>query len=197
MPGRKRPKPYTTNGSRRSSPCYKRSNQKWKEGEKTKDQAEKNKAILLGEIEKHSGKPITSAAARYLAECRGAYKAICMMEKHHEAEKKDEAGREDEMSSRQIKRWMETLENEDGTHGPHYTKDQVEQYRRSLGITCDLMELFAATNMMYSDYCRVLKKYGADRMEVYVELAQAFLDDKDAGAENKLEAYYKCIVEGQ
>lgn len=104
---------------------------------------------------------------------------------------------EDELTSRQINRWMEDLENEDGTRGPHYTKDQVEQYRHSLGITCDLPELYAATNMMYSDYCRVMKKYGADRPEVYVELARAFLDDKDAGVKDKLAAYYEYIVKGE
>lgn len=69
------------------------------------------------------------------------------------------------------------------------------QYRRGLGIECDPVELYAAANMMYSDYCKVLKKYGVDRAEVYVELAGAFLQDKDAGAKNKLAAYYEHVVE--
>ena len=47
----------------------------------------------------------------------------------------------------------------------------------------------------YSDYCKVLKKYGVDRAEVYVELAGAFLRDKDAGAKDKLAAYYEHVVE--
>lgn len=150
----------------------------------------------MEEIEKYSGHPIDYKTAQYLAACRGAYKAICMAEKH-DREEEGHAGAADKgQGDHWIKQWMEHLENEDGTTGPHYTMDQVEQYRRSLGINCPIKELYAATNMMYSDYCRVLRKYGVDRIEVYIDLAQAFLDDKDAGAQDKLEDYYEHIVEG-
>lgn len=121
-------------------------------------QAEKNKEILLGEMEKYSEKPISPAAAKYLADCWGAYKAICMAEKHHSgeigSEHKDSANQEEKLSPSQIKKWMDCLENEDGTAGPHYTKEQVDQYRRGLGIECDLMELYAAANMMYPALCQ-------------------------------------------
>lgn len=165
------------------------------------NQADKNKEILLGEIEKYSEKPITSATAKYLAECHGAYKAICKAESRRGGET-DTPGRKSDaqgegLSAGQIKGWMDHLENEDGTEGPHYTKEQVDQYRRGLGIDCRLMELYAAANMMYSDYCKVLRKYGVDRPEVYVELAAAFLRDRDAGAKDKLAAYYECVVEGE
>lgn len=165
------------------------------------NQAEKNKEILLTEIEKYSEKPISPATAKYLADCRGAYKAICKVEKHHNRDSGtadgDLAHRDEKLSQGQIKRWMDCLENEDGTTGAHYTKEQVDQYRRGLSIDCDPMELYAASNMMYSDYCKVLKKYGMDRPEVYVELAAAFLRDKDAGAKDKLAAYHEYIVEGE
>lgn len=159
-----------------------------------KDSAERNKEILIEEIEKYSDHPMDYKTAQYLAACRGAYKAICMTEKR---DRKDSGGKEEEgLTTLQVRSWMEHLENEDGTQGPHYTMDQVEQYRRSLGINCPIKELYAATNMMYSDYCRVLRKYGVDRIEVYIDLAQAFLDDKDAGVQDKLGAYYEHIVEG-
>ena len=156
------------------------------------EQIEKNKEKLLDEMERLAEKPMNREIAMYLGAYRQAYKAMCLVKK----ERTQEMGG-DEMTSRQIKHWMEHLENEDGTTGPRYTKDQVEQYRRSLGINCDLEKLYAATNMMYSDYCRVLRKYGADRPEIYVELGAAFLDDKDAGASDKLAAYYEYIVEGE
>ena len=52
-------------------------------------------------------------------------------------------------------------------------------------------------NMMYSDYCKVAKKYGVDRPEYYADLAKAFLRDKDFDGkpEEKLYIYYKAIVE--
>lgn len=50
--------------------------------------------------------------------------------------------------------------------------------------------------MMYSDYFKVLKKYKVDRPEVYMELAAAFLEDKDAMANDKLAAYYHCVLKG-
>lgn len=43
-------------------------------------QLEKNKEILLEEIEKYSYKPIDRAAATYLNDCVGAYKALCMID---------------------------------------------------------------------------------------------------------------------
>lgn len=54
-----------------------------------------------------------------------------------------------------------------------------------------------AMNMMYSDYCKVAQKFGADRPEFYAEMAKAFLKDKDfdGNGEEKLWLYYKCIVE--
>ncbi|MGN1383256.1 MAG: hypothetical protein ACI4W2_10640 [Eubacterium sp.] len=45
-----------------------------------RSQLEKNKEILLEEIEKYAGKPMDRATATYLNDCRGAYKAICLIE---------------------------------------------------------------------------------------------------------------------
>lgn len=45
-----------------------------------RSQLEKNKEILLEEIEKYSGKPMDRATATYLNDCIGAYKALCMIE---------------------------------------------------------------------------------------------------------------------
>ena len=50
-------------------------------------------------------------------------------------------------------------------------------------------------NMMYSDYYDVARKFGVNVPEFYAELARAFLMDKDGpGPEEKLCAYYRCIV---
>lgn len=48
-------------------------------------------------------------------------------------------------------------------------------------------------NMLYSDYGSVAKKFGVDNADFFACLAEAFLND-DA-VENKLAAFYDCIVE--
>lgn len=51
-------------------------------------------------------------------------------------------------------------------------------------------------NMLYSDYCKVLK-YGIERVEPYIELAYALLKDEDlhGSPEEKFSLYYRYIVE--
>ena len=99
------------------------------------------------------------------------------------------------LSSKDIKKWEKNLENADGTKGKKYDVDQVRQVAQQHGIRFDEYSpelLTAVTNMMYSDYCKVL---GGDIM-VYVKLAKAFLedDDFDGEPEEKAMLYYKCIV---
>ena len=55
-------------------------------------------------------------------------------------------------------------------------------------------------NMLYSDYCEVLKPYIAREPEkeadFYIKMAKAFLDDEDApDGSAKLAMYYFCIAD--
>lgn len=106
------------------------------------------------------------------------------------------------LSKRDMKEWEHNLCNVDGTHGAHFDKEQIEQVARSLGVEpkeygdCTL---YMTVNMMYSDYEQVAKKFGVDRVEFYIELAKAFLHDKDFdgdGAE-KLYLYYTFIADNE
>lgn len=100
-----------------------------------------------------------------------------------------------------IENWKRDMINDDGTRGEHFTKEQVEQAARQLGIKMDEVggeKVFClAMNMVYSDYCGVAQKFGVDRPDFYAELAKAFLKDKDfhGEPEEKLYLYYKFIVE--
>lgn len=90
--------------------------------------------------------------------------------------------------------WMENLQNEDGTRGPHWKIDQVRQVMAQRGIDVDPVQFYAVLNMIYSDYCKVLRKHGmGDRLDVYVDLACAWMNDKDA-VKDKAGAYYECAV---
>lgn len=89
--------------------------------------------------------------------------------------------------------WMEGLQNEDGSKGPHWTMEQTKQFAKQKGVQHDDLSWYVAMNIMYSDYYAVAKKFNVNNMDFYIGLAQAFLDDKDA-AEGKLYSYYKHIV---
>lgn len=107
---------------------------------------------------------------------------------------------DDKLTKRDIKDWEEDLVNDDGTRGKHFDKEQVEQKAMSMGINpkdFDDGVLCLMTNVMYSDYCGVAKKFGVDRIEFYIEMAKAFLKDKDfdGNGDEKAYIYYKTIVE--
>lgn len=90
--------------------------------------------------------------------------------------------------------WMQGLQNEDGSQGPHWSLDQVKQVMAQKGVHADPFEFFAVLNSMYADYCKVFKKYGVgDKLDFYIDMAKAFIDDKDAGA-NKVVKYFENIV---
>ena len=89
--------------------------------------------------------------------------------------------------------WMENLHNEDGSKGPHWTKDQTTQVLKQKNLDCDPLEFWVAINAMYSDYFNVAKKANVNNIDFYVNMAKAFLDDKDA-TPGKLAAYYEYIV---
>lgn len=103
------------------------------------------------------------------------------------------------LTKEQIEKWMDNLENEDGTTGEHWSEQEVKQFAQKAGIKPDgysEQTLYAATNMMYSDYCETLEKFGVHQPEVYICLAQDFLEDEDfkGSPEEKLALYYHCIA---
>lgn len=95
-----------------------------------------------------------------------------------------------------IEKWMENLENADGSRGGKFSKEQIRRVTEQHGVKFQKYtgdEFRAAVNMMYPDYCKVL---GSD-VGIYVKMAREFMDDPDAGVKGgeKLAAYYHCIVE--
>lgn len=103
-------------------------------------------------------------------------------------------------SHKDIEYWKHSMENEDGTRGEHFTKEQIEQMARQYGIDLgdvDPTIFCLEVNKEYSDICQVAKKYGVNRIEYYIDMAKAFFKDKDVhwSPEEKLWRYYKFIVE--
>lgn len=92
-------------------------------------------------------------------------------------------------------RWVEHMENSDGTEGAQWSMAETSAMAKSMGVYLPACIWFAAVNMMRSDYCMVARKYGVDKPEFYADMAQAFLFDEDAGEpEEKISAYYRCVA---
>lgn len=102
-------------------------------------------------------------------------------------------GMSQEMTRDEAERWVEQMENADGSRGAHWKYDQAVQFMKQHNIDCDPTKFYVALNMMYSDYYEAAKKMNVNTVDFYCYLAKAFLDDKDAG-ENKLEKYYEYVV---
>lgn len=92
------------------------------------------------------------------------------------------------------KEWMKSLQNADGSRGPHWTMEQAKSLMHQAGADCDPAEFWAVLNALYSDYSQVLKKFGIDRTDVYAHMAKAWLEDEDA-VDDKAAAYFEYIVE--
>ena len=106
------------------------------------------------------------------------------MDKHHSHEIDEEMAME----------WVSSMKNADGTKGPHYKIDQVEQWRSTNCMDCEKWPFFVAVNMMYSDYCKTAEKMGVSKLDFYGHMAKDFLKDEDA-APDKLYKYKEYIAE--
>ena len=89
--------------------------------------------------------------------------------------------------------WVASMQNEDGTKGPHWKMEDVNRLMKQRGIQYDPVEFWAVLNGVYSDYCAVAKKHGVNTMDFYVDFASAWINDKDA-VPNKAAIYYECIA---
>ncbi len=102
-----------------------------------------------------------------------------------------------EMSKRLDKQtaeeWTRKMKNADDSRGGHWTMEQTEDVRKQHGYSLDPVEFYAAMNMCYSDYCEVARAFGVNSVGFYAELANAFLDDKDAN-DGKIALYYEYIA---
>lgn len=92
-------------------------------------------------------------------------------------------------------KWVKGMKSEDGKTGGRWPLAEIKQYAGNFGIHGEdqIIEFFAVMNALYTDYCKVAKKYGVDKVDFWADLAKAFIHDKDAG-EGKVKKYYECIA---
>lgn len=86
------------------------------------------------------------------------------------------------------------MENEDGTRGPHWSIEETttlaNQYGVSLGNRFNRYDWFVALNMVYSDYYKVIINItNSNSTKHFVELAKAWINDKDIDVRNQYNTY--------
>lgn len=107
------------------------------------------------------------------------------------------------LTKEDMMRWKQKLLNADGTKGEHFEMQHIMHVAEKLGVKMngfDEKELCLVVNMLYSDYCKVIKKYvpAEKELALYVELAKAFLEDADGPKPaEKLALYYFCIADNE
>lgn len=154
---------------------------------------ENAKDWLTMKIVECRAKPMDEQVAEKLAAYSAAYNAMCQWDEEEHPKQKSSPSPE-QFSMETAKEWTKNMKNEDGTSGPHWSVDQAKQIMAQRNISLNPAEFYAALNMIYSDFSPVAKKHGlGGSLDFYVDMAKAFLNDKDA-APNKLFNYYNYIV---
>lgn len=90
------------------------------------------------------------------------------------------------------------MENEDGTRGQHWSLEETTALANQYGIRLDekinKYDWYVALNMVYSDYYRVVVSMtGSNNTKYFVELAKAWIHDKDID-EGKMWFYYIYVM---
>ena len=102
-----------------------------------------------------------------------------------------------ELTKDKAKEWVRSMRPSTGgdkEKGERWSYDETTSILRQHGWEHDPAEWYAILHAMYYDYCKVAKKYGqGNNPEFYVDLAHAWLDDKDAN-EDKAALYYAKIA---
>lgn len=102
-------------------------------------------------------------------------------------------GGDKKLTREMAEEWMAGIKNEDGKIGPHWPIEQTKQVMLQKGIEVEPVTFWVVMNMLYSDYCAVLKKHNVNTIDMYADLACAWIMDKDAVKE-KAGAYYMDVV---
>lgn len=91
--------------------------------------------------------------------------------------------------------WVQGMKGEDGKTGGRWPYHEIKQYAANFGIQGEeqIVEFYAVMNALYTDYCKVAKKHGVDKVDFWADLAKAFIHDKDAKS-GKVKMYYECIA---
>lgn len=96
-------------------------------------------------------------------------------------------------------KWVKRMHGDDpSSRGEMWTYDDAKQLAEERGIPAegqDMVDFYAALNMVYTDFCKVAKEHGVDTEAFFADLACAWLYDRDGlPPEEKMAAYYMYVI---
>lgn len=110
------------------------------------------------------------------------------------------AGGVKKLTREKAEKWVKHMESDDpkAPRGGVFTFEDAKRLAADRDIPTegqDLIDFYAALNMVYSDYSKVAHEYGVDNDDYYADLACAFLYDRDGKRPSeKLASYYMYVV---
>lgn len=106
------------------------------------------------------------------------------------------------LTKEELEHWKKKLMKEVEEKDKHFFETPaIEQKARQMGVQMKDYkpeELAVVSLMLYTDYCKTLKKYVGSNMDIYIDLAQDWLSDPDSemkGSE-RLAVYHDEIIMG-
>lgn len=106
----------------------------------------------------------------------------------------------EKLTKEEMEHWRKKLDKEVGDEQSKnfFKKENIEQKARMLGIQMkdfDAEELALASYMLYSDYCKSMKPYVGQNMDVFVKMGEEFLTDPDSAVKGgeKLALYFDMV----
>ena len=104
------------------------------------------------------------------------------------------------LTKEELEHWRKKLDNEVGDEQSKnfFRKENIEQKAKQMGIEMknfNADELAMASYMLYSDFCRSLKPYIGQNMDVFVKMGEEFLNDPDSAVKGgeKLALYFDIV----
>lgn len=151
------------------------------------------RSIGFRQTDDEEGPEMRQYGRRYNPDRMSAYEAPQKRQEmgHSEGYEDDE-----HLTREQAEKWVHAMKSEDGKTGARWPYEEIKRYAANFGIQGEeqVVEFFAIMNALYTDYCKVAKKYGVDKTDFWGDLAKAFIHDKDAKS-GKVKMYYECIAE--
>lgn len=105
------------------------------------------------------------------------------------------------LTQQELEHWRKKLDKEVGDEQSKqfFKKENIEQKARQMGIEMkhfNAEELALASYMLYSDYCKSMKPYVGQNMDVFVKMGEEFLNDPDSAVKGgeKLALYYEIVA---
>ena len=106
------------------------------------------------------------------------------------------------LTKEELEHWKKKLMKEVEEKDKHFFETPaIEQKARQMGVQMKDYkpeELAVVSLMLYTDYCKTLKKYVGSNMDIYIDLAKDWLSDPDSemkGSE-RLAVYHDEIIMG-